>query len=264
MNRLLLRVLAAVILIGALCILFIPGLEALTGSSAAAAAALAFPYAPRRPAKMPRSHPRVAHFMPYLRGDSMRAIWLAVRHGYRFIDQNVQKDAEGQRWVLHWGRFRKQWKWQWTGEYVGTGRLRREKRVRVRYHQQFLRQLSTVQVSRLRSRRIGGSRPRLLRDHMAECARRRIVLCAEFKYTPTREEWAEIAADAIATGVTMVVMRLSNVSGGIVGAFHCLSWAAEVGFCGALLPRGRKPADWETEWVPLGIQKWGRWRRTGQ
>jgi hypothetical protein len=264
MKRTLIRFLSLAILLCVLALLCLSARQEITGSAAALAAVAAVPLRPRRPKKMPRSHPRVAHFMPYLRGDSMRAIWLAVRHGYRFIDQNVQKDAEGERWVIHWGRFRKQWTWQWTGEYVGTGRLRREKRVRVRYHHNFLRQLSTEQVSRLRSRRIGGTRPRKLRDHMAECARRRIILCSEFKYTPNREEWAEIARDAAQTGVTMIVMRLSNVSGGIVGAFHCLSWAVEVGFAAALLPRGRKPVDWETKWVPLGIQKWGYWRRTGQ
>lgn len=260
MNRTLLRLIAIVLLLCILVLTIVPTMQAVTGSSAALAMVAAVPL---RPSVMPRRHPRIAHFMPYLKGDSLRAIVLAVRLKYHFIDQNVQQDGQGFLWVLHWGRWRKQWRWMWTGRYVTRRGKRIEERVRCHYRRDKINQLSTEQVSRLRSKVRGGTRPLPLRTHMEWCAARHIILCAEFKFTASGEQAAQVAKDAIETGCVVIVMRLSNVAGGIHGAFLTLARFAEVGICVALLPRGRKPVDWETRWVPLGIQKWGRWRRTG-
>lgn len=212
------------------------------------------------PHPVPEHHPRIAHFMPYLKGDSIKAIALAFFAHFLFIDQNVQDDREGGLWVLHWGRWKKQWRWIWTGEYDARGR---EIRVRCRYKRDKIHQLSPEQVSRLRSKRRGGFRPRTLREHMLRCAFWGITLCAEFKFTVTVAQAEQVATDAIETGCKIVAMRLSNVAGGIRGAYLTLSRLANAGVAGALLPRGRKPADWETAWVPLGIKCWGRWRRRG-
>lgn len=214
---------------------------------------------PNRPSPMPDRHPHIAHFDPYLFGDSLRAIRLAKRLGYRYIDQNGQVDRDGETWVVHWWRFRKEWNWMWTGEY---NRLGIEKRVRVGYKSATIGGLSSRKVERLRSARFGGRRPRRLVAHMQRAADVGIILCWEVKNARAfcdKTIAQRVRAQAIRTGVVMVVMTLQNLPDN-AAAFCRLKNFAEEGFAVALLPRGPKPADWDGRWADIGCKQWGRWR----
>lgn len=214
-------------------------------------------------AKIPARHPRIAHFMPYLVGDSLRGLKRAKRLRFRYVDQNAHSDAQGLTWVLHWRKYRKQYRWIWTGRFVGKGRTRREQRRRVpKSWPQDFAQLTSAQVRLLRSRKIGGVRPYRARTHFALAHELGLKLCLEVKRSPhyLREPaWDNLAADRAATGAAVIIMTLQS-QGGDDEALTRLTWARRKAFPVALLPRGERPADWFTAWQPLGIQVWGRWR----
>jgi hypothetical protein len=238
-------------------------------TAAAQAFALAGPggltlTAPRRRGLTPQHHPRVAHFMPYLRGDSLAAIWLAIKLGFKYIDQNGQCDADGTVWITHWGRFRKQYMWMWTGQYKGRGKLRREVRVKVTFKGQKIEQLHTHEVDKLRSARFGGQRPRTARRHMEVCAAANITLCFEAKDSVgflTPAVWARLRQDAIATGAVVIVMTLTSLyrPGHPEDPYTRAALAVTTGgFPAAMLPRTHRPADLQ-RLHNLGIEVWGRW-----
>lgn len=202
-------------------------------------------------------HPRIAHLMPYLRGDSLRAIWFAVHVlRARFIDQNAQVDAYGVWWIMHWATVRKNgYRWYWTGHLDTKGR---EVRKRVPKHWQ-VHHLSTRRVRRLRTRKHGGRAPHQVGDHMRRWADLNVTGCLEGKGTTThapQSSYDQLAFLAELYGCRMVYMTLQSIP----GWRKRLTKAAAAGLPCALLPRGRKPADWST-FEALGVQVWGRWRR---
>ncbi len=215
--------------------------------------------APPRPKVVPERHPRIAHFLPYLLGDSLRALALAIRLGYHYIDLNIRVDGQGRVWVLHWRRSNREWRWRWIGERTERGR-----EIRVRNNDRRpIEQLTTAEVSRLRARRFGGRRPRKLMTYMLRARKHDLTLCLEAKNSPAfqrPEVWKRIATMASVTGCLVIVMTLQRPGEPAHRAFKILKNATRVGFPVALLPRGPKPSDWESVWMPLGVQKWGRWR----
>jgi hypothetical protein len=218
---------------------------------------------------LPERHPKLLHLSPYLRGDSLAAITLAGKLGRLGrvwgIDQNGVCDQDGTVWVLHWPTYRKQYPWIWTGHYVGTGPRRREVRRRVPDSwPEHVWDLSSDEVELLRSAPIGGRRPHRARVHMAHAADRNVRWILEVKHSPgfrDRAVWEQLAADRRSVRATRVgVMTLQTQWSTDEIAFEVLEHAVEVGFPVALLPRRRRPADWSTRWVMLGVRKWGSWR----
>lgn len=216
---------------------------------------------PRKPGRWPIAHhPHLAHFLPYLTGDSLAAIKRAGRLrrlGLVWgIDQNGNATHDLVVFILHWRRYRLQYRYVWTGEHHPGGR---EKRVLVpRSWPKFFDQLTAAQADRLRSAPSGGRRPYRARTHMAAAAAQGIPWCLEGKGSPglaTAGCWDHLTADAIATGVTGVFMVMTSWP----------NWRDEVrqavahGWAVAVLPRTPKPADWP-EFAAAGVQVWGRWR----
>lgn len=219
---------------------------------------------PIAPRVMPNRHPRLLHLAPYLRGDSLGAITRAWRLRRWGIDQNGNNSAQGTTWVLHWGRFRKQWRWYWTGTYRGRGWRRREVRARVpKAWPGAINDLNDSQIEVLRSARVGGRRPYKAVTHMhhaAELQRRRpsqdFTWVLEMKGGFNKPSILErLAHDANRSGVQMAVMTLTSIPGWRTRA----KLAKAQGFQVAVLPRGRKPGDWQ-DFADLGIKVWGRWR----
>lgn len=212
---------------------------------------------------VPARHPRTAHFMPYLFGDSLAALKRAKRLRFKYVDQNGLCDAEGQTWISHWPKYRKQYRWYFTGRTTGSGNRRREIRARVPAHwPEKFHNLTTAQAASLRSARIGGRRPLRARTHMHEAHRLGLVLCLEVKNSPgflKASTWHRLAGDRDATGCRVIVMTLQN-QGGNAHAFVRLTGAHAAGFPVALLPRGKRPSNWHAAWVPMGVRQWGRWR----
>lgn len=214
---------------------------------------------PRQPEPMPDHHPRIAHFLPYLIGDSLGSIGRAAVLGFPWIDQNVHSTKDLVAYVLHWRKFRRQFAYYWTGRYVGRGRLRREERKRVPWwwpHN--FDHLTSAQASRLRSAPIGGKRPRRAVAHMERARQRKIKWAGEAKNSKGLNErafWERLAEEAVRTDVVMAVMVLTSWANWRTIVRH----AHAVGFAVAVLPRTPKPDDWP-EFKALGIQVWGRWR----
>lgn len=225
--------------------------------AAIAAAIWLSPLAPSFP--IPARHPRIAHFMPYIFGDSLAALRKAKRLGFRYVDQNGLCDAQGIVWIFHWPKYRKQYRWISTGRHTKRGR-----EIRVRVPKSWpakVQDLQTSQVERLRSARFRGRKPWKARTHFAEAARLGLVLCLEVKGSPGFQNlatWRSLAIARDAFDAKVVVMTLQN-QGGNAAARRRLELAAQHGFPVALLPRGKRPADW-LEWQQLGVKQWGRWR----
>jgi len=214
--------------------------------------------APRRPDDWPiRRHPAIAHLMPYLRGDSLAAIWFAARVLRRkFIDQNAQADRAGLVWIMHWANLWKGgWRWEWTGEHDAKGREIRRLIPKHRRSEQ-INDLSSEQVARRRTARRGGRRPHTAEASMERCAKYRLTLCLEGKGTCVGARALTYVADAAKrTGCAVVFMTLQSIAGWRVRLRDALA----VDLPCALLPRGPKPDDWEI-WAARGVQVWGRWR----
>jgi hypothetical protein len=213
--------------------------------------------APRKPKGWPiRRHPRIAHLLPYLVGDSIKAILRAIVLGFRFIDQNGLATRDLTVWVLHWHRYRLQYPYVWTGRYKNG----REVRVLVpRSWPRKFDALTDAQAARLRSRPRGGKRPRRADAHMVVAAHGGIIWCLESKGGhPWRQPGTldRLVADAVRTDVVMVLMILTSGP----GWQDIARMAAERGLAVAVLPRTRKPDDWPAL-EALGVQAWGRWRR---
>lgn len=221
--------------------------------------ALQGPWYPRR---WPIPRPRIAHFMPYLLGDSLAAIRRARRLGYRYIDQNIQATRDGFAVVVHWGNMRRAgYTWRWTGNYDAQGREVRVKVVRVID----IADEDWDTIQRLRTRKYGGQRPRLALAHMREAARVGVTLCLEAKgsrqFVGTNHPvWKRLETWAAETGAHVIIMSLQNM-GSERRVLHVLTAAHAHGFAVALLPRGPKPRDWATRWAPLDVAVWGHWRR---
>lgn len=214
--------------------------------------------APRRPRSWPiRHHPHLAHFMPYLTGDSLGAIRRAARLrrlGLVWgIDQNGNRTADRTAWILHWGRYRWQYPLYWTGRTTSSGREIRA-RVPASWPRQFS-QLTDAQAVLLRSLPVGGRRPHRAKVHMAAAAHHGVPWCLEGKGHFHGVDWDRLTAEAVETGVTCVFMVLTSWP----------DWRTDVreatarGWAVAVLPRTPKPADWP-EFAALGVQVWGRWR----
>jgi hypothetical protein len=219
---------------------------------------------PRKPASWPiPHHPRLAHFLPYLTGDSLGAINRAAvlrRLGRVWgIDQNGNCTLDQVVFILHWRRYRLQFPYVWTGTYTGTGRTRREKRVLVpQSWPRYFEQLTAEQASRLRQSPLGGRRPYRAISHMRLAAEKGIPWCLEGKGSPGLAlpgTWDRLTGEALQTGVTCVFMVLTSWP----------NWQAEVrqaldhGWAVAVLPRTSKPANWP-ELHAAGVQVWGTWR----
>ncbi|MBO9522838.1 MAG: hypothetical protein J7518_14995 [Nocardioidaceae bacterium] len=223
----------------------------------------------RRPSPMPTRHPRVAHFMPYLMGDAIYAPRRARRLRYRYIDMNGNCDRDGWVWLIHWAKYRMQYRW--VVLLAADGKVRRDakgREVRARVPAawpEVLHELSSGQVKRLRSAKRGGSRPYTAAEGMIACEEADVTLCLEAKGSPlflTPEPWEWLHAWAVKTGVSMVVMTLQNVyrKGHPEDPYTRLWLAIEHGFAVALLPRMKRPASWAI-WESRGVQLWGKWKR---
>lgn len=205
---------------------------------------------------IPTRRPRIAHFLPYLFGDSPRAIRVAKRLGWPWIDQNGHADRAGVAWVLHWRRYRLEFPWYWTGRYVGRREVRRPV---PRTWPRYFDNLTTRQASRLRSQPLGGRRPRKAVAHMGLAAEADIGWAYEAKNSPPFTQvatWERVASDRDRTGARVVIMVLTSWAywRKIVRA------ALAAGLPVAVLPRTPKPADW-SEFEAQGVRVWGRWRR---
>jgi hypothetical protein len=212
---------------------------------------------PRKPAGWPiRRHPRIAHFLPYLVGDSIRAIFRAILLGFRFIDQNGLATQDHTTWILHWHRYRLQYPYHWTGHYHASGREVR--RLVPRTWPKRFDDLTDHQAARLRQFPRGGKRPKRAEAHMIVAAHGHIIWCLETKAgRPMLQArtWDRLAADAVRTDVVMVVMVLTSWH----GWQKIASMAAVRGFAVAVLPRTPRPSDWPAL-EALGVQVWGKWR----
>lgn len=216
---------------------------------------------PRRIAKMPRRHPRIAHFMPYLIGDALTAPARAARLGFAFIDMNGNADADDCTWIVHWDRFRIQFGWYWTGELDAKGR---EVRARVPASwPKYLHLLHSDQVELLRSAKRGGKRPRRAMAAMRACAEAGVIMCLEVKNSPAylrARAWTLLGQCAAISGATVIPMTLQNLSrkGHPEDPWVRLKLAHHAGHFPdvAILPRGKAPAS-----VPDYVAVWGSWRR---
>lgn len=212
------------------------------------------PELPTWPRVMPNHHPRIAHLMPYLFGDSPHALIVAHRLGYRFIDRNGQRDRNNVVWIMHWADLRKGgYRWVFTGNHDAKGR---EIRARVPKGTK-VHHCSTDYVGRLRTRKHGGRRPHTAAEDMAGCKARGLTMCLEGKGTVTTPgAFAYIANASARTGCPVIFMTLQSIGGWRTR----LTLAHGVNLPLALLPRGPKPGDWP-RFRAMGVRRWGRWRR---
>jgi hypothetical protein len=213
---------------------------------------------PRKPPRWPVAHhPQLAHFLPYLTGDSLAAIRRAgrLRRLGRVwgIDQNGNRTADRTAWILHWGRWRLQYPFVATGRVTATGREIRA--LAPRSWPRHFSELTDEQAARLRQLPAGGRRPHRARVHMEVAAQQNVPWCLEGKGRFHGVDWDRLTADAVETGVVAVFMVLTSWP----------DWRADVreaaarGWAVAVLPRTPRPADW-AEFHALGVQVWGSWR----
>lgn len=205
---------------------------------------------PRKPASWPvRHHPHLAHFLPYLTGDSLRAINRAARlrraGAVWGIDQNGNRTAQRTVWILHWGQYR----WQYPLIVTPSGR----RRVPATWPKQF-HDLTDDQAAQLRT--LTGRRPHRARVHMHHAAEQGIPWCLEGKGRMAGADWDALTADAVASGATVVYMTLSSWP----DWEEAVTEAAIRGWAVAVLPRTKRPADWAAFQAATGCQVWGSWR----
>jgi hypothetical protein len=214
--------------------------------------------------KIPAHHPRVYHETPYWRGDSLAAIRKAKRKKYRYIDQNInltKGDPNAARRALrpvavvkHWPKFRKDGFTHLVNEKTGKKTLHKMPEARS------ISQLPWTTVSRLR-RPVGPARYYKARTHMVVCHNNQMILCAEVKGDArfgNVNVMKDLREDAIASGATVYIMTLQNLGQPLAR----LKAAKQAGFQTALLPRGKRPANWATDWAPYVDAVWGKWRKS--
>lgn len=205
---------------------------------------------PRKPSRWPVAHhPHLAHFLPYLTGDSLRAITRAgrLRRLGRVwgIDQNGNRSAQRTVWILHWGRYR------WQFPFIATPKgLRRVPRS---WPKQF-HDLTDDQAAQLRT--VTGRRPYRARTHMHRAAEVGIPWCLEGKGRMAGADWDRLTAEAVASGATVVYMTLSSWP----DWQQAVREAAAHGWAVAVLPRTPRPANWAEFHAETGCQVWGSWR----
>ncbi len=222
----------------------------------------------RHPVPLPNRHPRIAHFLPYIFGDSLRALKRAKRLGFKYIDLNLNLTKDLFPVVGHWARF-----WFDGYRYVMVKRggskpkahpkarwVNGEWIVKSPYKKSMsLHSLTWKQVQLLRTRK--GRKYYLARVYMIHAHALGITCCFELKGTwgwgsPVFQMMASWAIDADASVVLMMLQSMGTNA----KVFEILNGARTAGFAAALLPRRKKPHDWESKWVPAGIKQWGRWR----
>lgn len=210
------------------------------------------------------------HLMPYLVGDSLRALRLLVLRAFWGIDQNGQCDIDDVVWVMHWHTPKLNgYLWYWTGEYDSKHREIRH-RLSASSLNTRIDHRSTQFISRLRTKKRGGRRPYTAATHMrvlaALNAKRRAkgkaekVWCLEVKGSKRFKHdapWLYLRGAAIATGILAAIMTLQQTQADSERALIVLTKARDVGgFQVAVLPRARKPKGW-----PADIAVWGKWRK---
>lgn len=210
------------------------------------------------PQGWPYRRPRIAHFMPYLVGDSLSSWKRARRLRIRHKDQNAQCTRDNHAVGVHWSAMAKNgYKYRATGEHyrLPGGRMV-EKRVKVPGRLR-VEEHDLAAVLTFRTARIGGRRPHTIREHMVAAVEQNRIMCLEVKGAPGfkhDEVWDRLAADAAATGVVLVVMTLTSIP----GWWDRCQQAHRVELAVAILPRMAKPPWWDQPgWRP---QVWGRWR----
>lgn len=215
--------------------------------------------------QIPDHHPRVAHYDPYWWHDSHLGILKADRQRYRYIDRDCQFSAgdinaprraqRPQPYIKHWRDRRK----DGFTHYVPPG-----KRVRRRFTGPFdLDRLSPAQLQTLRRGLTGRTRYRTAHADMIDCRNHGLIMCLELKDERTAHPvlMQDLWADKVSTGCQVIVMTLQDLHPGPdgKGALRRLKAAKQAGFPTALLPRGHKPANWDTEWAPWVDAVWGHW-----
>lgn len=206
--------------------------------------------APKRPVSWPIDHhPRLAHFLPYLTGDSLaairRAAWLRRRGRVWGIDQNGNRTRTGTVWILHWSRYR----WQYPLHATPSGLRRVPKTWPTHFGQ-----LTDAQAAQLRT--VTGRRPHRARRHMAVAAEAGVPWCLEGKNRMHSADWDALTADAVATRATVVYMTLSSWP----DWQDAIREASQRGWAVAVLPRTHRPGNWAEFQAETGCQVWGHWR----
>ena len=212
------------------------------------------PVAPRWPDfKFPRNHPDLAHYLPYHVGDSLEAVARAAKDGHRGIDVNMQPTRDLVAVAKHWGQPSHAgdgFTHLWSGPGWGNGKIVPDPAPSLPISGR-----AWADVQRLTDA-TGHRRISTIRDHMAEGVRLGVLVMPEAKSDPLMhrpEFWDRLGADCDAVGHPRVMMTLSNIGSPV----KRLTAAKGAGFHTAVLPRGKRPADYLTRWAPVLDAEWG-------
>lgn len=206
---------------------------------------------------IPAHHPRTLHLLPYWYNNSYAGLLYGRLKGYKYADQDMQCDAEGQFWGCHWALPKQDgYIWLWTGKKIG----KQEERVKDPYPDKPISKRTTGEVARLRRYYKGngkGWRYTLAWKHAIRCQRTGMIMCGEAKGGSGFEKvvnWQRFSNQLKGAKVRpFYVMTLQDI-----GDWHArLEAAQKAGFETALLPRGKhKPTQ---EQLKVADAVWGHW-----
>lgn len=211
--------------------------------------------------EMPIHHPKTLHRKPYWLNNSLASMIWGKMMGYKFADQDMQCDAEGVFWGCHWGvPSQDGYTYLWTGKYDSKGH---EVRIKDPNPKMKIAQRTTENVSRLRKYKSGRLPAWCYTKavtHAIRCEQYGMTMCGEAKGSPgfdVPENWRKFEDSLHRAGVVnFFVMTLSDI-GSPVKRGAAVHKGSKLKI--ALLPRGRKPADWDTRWRPNFDRLWGSW-----
>lgn len=203
--------------------------------------------------KLPRRLRKIWHKrkgQAYRIGNSLRGLWRAKRAGYDLIDWDGTVTKDGVPVVNHWPKFRK------DGFRDPDRRWAKSTKIA---------NLTYAQVKRLRAP--GGYRIRAVGQRFKQAARAGVDVAYEVKGQSAFEKgwvWEKIWRANVAAGKPVkLIMTLQNLGDPLarLKAAKAVIPEGETGWSTVLLARGRKPANWDTEWAPHVDYVRGQFRR---
>lgn len=217
--------------------------------------------------KMPEGHPRMAHYMPYLYGDSLPAIVKAHQQGYLFKDTDIQaclhdKDDDHPEGVeifaCHWGTPDKAGlNKMWSGPDWGKGHL-----VDNPYGGKPWSEINYRFVKRMTNSH-GDYQLHTLRYHFREGVAQRVVLVPEAKANVLFNEaktWKYFVRVAGQEGHPAVMMTLTNIGQPYSRIHAAVEGGMEADHC-AFLNRTKKPSFYYSSDILPHVKNWGKWSK---
>lgn len=195
----------------------------------------------------------MAHYMPYHVGDSIKSVARAAKEKEWGIDVNMHSTSDLVAVAKHWGSPSHpgdDFTHIWTGSGWGKGSL-----VKDPHPNKTIAERPWSEVQRLTDK-TGKQKIDKIADFFAEGVKHGVRIMPEAKGPALMDKpefWERLGAEADAAGHPRVMMTLSDIG----SPTRRLKAAKGAGFQTVVLPRGKKPPGYETNWKPYTDRVWG-------